>query len=235
VRVSDRGRLDKAAAVLTEALERSLSPANRAYLAACLLWAGQSSITASERLDPFAVIADADAVGVPFLRSFARSGAAAYLTRDRVEEAVALFAEAADIARESGNRYALRLALTFGDVASSRLLDYKVDANADVAGRARRALEISHEFSSGFVAYLVGLVLAAHRVGQRDDAALVAGYLSTHGDDLGVAAATVEIIAGGSLARFAEGGVSASYERGRALTTDQLLAVLEQLATPPPT
>jgi len=160
-------------------------------------------------------------------------GAAAFLTlEDRVDEAVPLFAEAADIARASGNRYALRLALTFGDVASGRLLDAEVDTDADVAGRARRALELSHEFSSGFVAYLVGLVLAAHRAGQADDAALVAGYLSTHGDDLGVAAATVErLAAGGSLARFAEGDAAASYERGRTLTTDQLLAVLEQLAT----
>jgi predicted ATPase/class 3 adenylate cyclase len=231
--LSLRGRLDKAAAVLTEALERPLSAANRAYLAASLLWAGQSSTTAADRLDPFAVIADADVLRVPFLRSFARSGAAAFLTlEDRVDEAVPLFAEAADIARASGNRYALRLALTFGDVASGRLLDAQVDTDADVAGRARRALEISHEFSSGFVAYLVGLVLAAHRAGQADDAALVAGYLSTHGDDLGVAAATVErLAAGGSLARFAEGDAAASYERGRTLTTDQLLAVLEQLAT----
>jgi predicted ATPase len=233
--LSLRGRLDEAAAVLTEALERPLSPANRAYLAACLLWAGQSSTTASDRLDPFAVIADADVLRVPFLQSFARSGAAAFLTlEDRVDEAVPLFAEAADIARASGNRYALRLALTFGDVASSRLLDTGVDTHADVAARARRALDISHDFSSGFVAYLIGLVLAAHRAGQHDDAALVAGYLSVHGDDLGVAGTTVELLADGSLARFAEEDAADHYERGRTMTTDQLLAVLEHLATCPP-
>ena len=226
-----RGRLRKSATLLNEALERTMSPVNRVYLAAVLLWVGS---TTPERPDPFTVIADADVLGVPFVRSFARSGAAAYLTtRDRVEEAVALYAEAADIARESGNRFALRAALTFGAVASSRLLDDQVDTNADLAGRARRALEISHEFSSGFVAYLVGLVLAAHRAGQRDDAALLAGYLSTHCDDLGVAGPTVELVAGGSLARFAEDDAAAHYERGCKMTTDQLLAVLDQLAARP--
>jgi tetratricopeptide (TPR) repeat protein len=230
-----RGRLDEAVAVLQEALQRPVSPLNRVYLAAVLLWVGQPSIRSGIDAEPYAVIADADVLGVPFVQSFARSGAATFLTtRDRMEEAVALYAEAADIARASGNRYALRAAVTFGDIASSRLLDTKVDASADVAGRARRALDISHEFSTGFVAYLIGLILAAHRAGQRHDAALVAGYLSTHGDDLGVAATTVELAAGGSLDRFAEGDAAADYERGRALTTDQLLAVLDQLATSPP-
>jgi predicted ATPase len=231
-----RGRLNESVELLNEALERPMSPVNRVYLAAVQLWVGAAVHHDPDGIEPFTVIGDADVLGVPFVRSFARSGAAAYLTtRNRVEEAVALYAEAADIARESGNRFALRVALTFGDVASSRLLDDKVDTNADVAGRARRALDISHEFSSGFVAYLVGLVLAAHRVGQRDDAALVAGYLSTHGDDLGVAAATVEIIAGGPLARFAKEDASAHYDRGCNMTTDQLLAVLDQLAARPPT
>jgi predicted ATPase len=227
-----QGRFDESSALLNEALKRPLSPVNRVYLATVLLWVGS---TTPERPDPFAVIADADGLGVPFVRSFARSGGATYLTiRDRVEEAVALYAEAADIARESGNRFALRAALTFGDMASSRLLDDKVDTNADVAGRARRALEISHEFSPGFVAYLIGLVQAAHRAGRRDDAALVAGYLSTHGDDLGVAGPSVEFFAGGSLARFAEEDAAAHYERGCKMTTDQLLAVLDQLAARPP-
>jgi hypothetical protein len=84
------------------------------------------------------------------------------------------------------------------------------------------------------VAYLIGLVLAANRAGQRDDAALVAGYLSVHGDDLGVADTTVELLADGSLARFAEEDAAAHYERGRTMTTDQLLGLLERLATAPP-
>jgi predicted ATPase len=217
-----RGRFEEAVQVATEALQRPLSPLNRVYLSAVLLWVAQAPITATDRPDPFAVIADTDELGVPFVQSFARSGAAAFLApgADRVEESVALCAEAADIARASGNRFALRAALIVGAVASSRPLDAGLDTHADVAERARRALDISHEFSHGFVGYLIGLVLAAHRAGQRDDAALVAGYLSTHGDDLGVAATVVELAAGGSLARFAESGAASSYERGRTLTTD---------------
>jgi hypothetical protein len=65
-----------------------------------------------------------------------------------------------------------------------------------------------------------------------------AGHAGRSGSGNGAATAptrppaTVErLAAGGSLARFAEGDAAASYERGRTLTTDQLLAVLEQLAT----
>jgi hypothetical protein len=63
---------------------------------------------------------------------------------------------------------------------------------------------------------------------------LVAGYLSTHGADLGLAVTTIERGHPGPLAQFAEGDAAAHYERGRTLTTDQLLAVLEHLATCPP-
>jgi hypothetical protein len=70
----------------------------------------------------------------------------------------------------------------------------------------------------------------AHRLGRVATAALLAGYLTTHADELGLPTASAEVMAGAPLDSFVARGSDAEQQRGRSMSVARMREELERLA-----
>ncbi len=149
-------------------------------------------------------------------------------TRERTPEAVDLLVEARDIAEHTGNRAAAHnadeiLLLVSGIVTHPAL-------PSDVSEIAARTLDLTGEFPAGMGYCVLGLTMKAHHDNRREDAAILAGYLSAHLDDLQLYRQLAERMAGGPLDRFVSPATQPEFERGQAMNAADLRRELERLA-----
>jgi len=223
-----RGRFDEARATAAAARQRATSLANLTYLRASAISAEAYTGVPSPR-DPEMVIADADATGIPFVRSLTRTMVAlALVARHQPSAAIDLVHEALDIAQPGLNRRAVNIASEILALATGAATE--AESADDLADRAGRALDLGREYPLGIGYAVIGLVVKAHRLGRHEDAALLTGYLTAHLEELGLPARSAEVMAGRPLDQFVTPDTEGQFLRGQGMTPAHLHAELERLA-----
>ncbi len=221
------GRADEVSALLDDALARVSLPENRILLQ-CLHVGGEAHGQRSW-VDPKQLIADADALGTPTLRTLARTQVAiASIVRDRAPDAVDLLMEALDIADGTQNRMSSNVASEHLLLASGIVTHPALPS--DVSEIANRALDLTAEYPAAMGYAVLGLMMKADRDNRSQDAATAAGYLSAHLDDLLLPRQKAEIMAGGPLDGFVTAATQPEFERGQAMNAAEFRRELERIA-----
>jgi hypothetical protein len=223
-----QGRADEGSALLADALTRVSLPENRVLLE-CLLVLGEAYGGRRSGVTPKRLIADADALGTPMLRTFARTVVAfASIVCERTPDAVDLLVEALEIAEGTENRMVAHntreaLLVASGIVAHPAL-------PSELSEIAARTLDLTDEYPAAMGSGVLGLMMKAHRENRNEDAATLAGYLSAHLDELLLYPQAAEFVAGGPLHVFVSPATQSQFALGQAMNAADLRRELECLA-----
>jgi hypothetical protein len=223
-----RGRFTDAEPIAAAARRRATTAALRLALDGQQI-AGEAYTRQRAPIDHEQFLAETDALGRPGPRSLHRTFVAlALIGRGQMAEARELLDDALEIAAPGLNRYAVNLALEARALAVAGSTDRRAPVE-DLCEEAARALDLIREYPIALGFALVGLMVKAHRLDRLDVAALLAGYLTSHADELGLPTASAEIMAGAPLAHFVAPDRELAQQRGSSMTATEMRAELGRL------
>jgi hypothetical protein len=226
-----RDDIDGQQALALQAGERVTRPANR-VIRDVMSFSGELNGRPTG-YDPIQLIADADATGIPHVRAFTRTIVALGMVgRDRSVDTVPLITEALEIIEPGVNRSQVNLAHEILALVSAT--GPTSPATGELADRAAKVLDLNREYPLALDFAIMGMLVRARDLGRRSEAAMLAGYVTGHIDEMAMNPRSVPVIVGEPLERFVTPATEVEFERGRSMTRDDLMAELERLATEAP-